>query len=120
MRSASSSRVTVLTTAQAAAALGVHERTVRRYVSMGLLGHRRLPGGHYRIPEEALAEFWQANERPAARAPDADPGRSTRERDRQRRGRTGASRRRSLGQDDATSPYDLSIEALSTLRSQRS
>jgi hypothetical protein len=37
----------LLTTAQAAAALGVRERTLRRYLSSGLLAFRRLPDGHY-------------------------------------------------------------------------
>ncbi len=123
MRSARSSRVTVLTTAQAAAVLGVHERTLRRYLSMGLLGHRRLPGGHYRIPVEALAEFWEANEKPAvmpsserrlrADAPGRGsstappPGDPSRRRGLYGEGRTGVS-------------YDLSTEALSALRSQLS
>jgi excisionase family DNA binding protein len=52
----------LLTTREAAAALGVHERTLRRYVSSGLLGCRRLPGGHYRIPEEAIRDLWSAGD----------------------------------------------------------
>jgi excisionase family DNA binding protein len=51
-----------LSTREAAAALGVHERTLRRYVSSGLLGCRRLPGGRYRIPEEAIHEFCVAGD----------------------------------------------------------
>ncbi len=43
---------------------GVHERTLPRYMSSGLLGCRRLPGGHYRIPEEAIHEFWGAGDAP--------------------------------------------------------
>jgi excisionase family DNA binding protein len=41
-------------TREAAAVLGVHERTVRRYIASGALAHRRLPGGHYRIAREAI------------------------------------------------------------------
>lgn len=48
----------LLTTREAAAALGVHERTLRRYMSSGLLVYRRLPGGHYRIPEESIRDLW--------------------------------------------------------------
>ena len=40
-----------LSTREAAALLGVHQRTVRRYIAAGLLGNRKLPGGHYRIPQ---------------------------------------------------------------------
>ena len=53
-----------LSTREAAAVLGVHERTLRRYISSGLLGCRQLPGGHYRIPEEAIHEFWGAGDAP--------------------------------------------------------
>ena len=48
----------LLTTREAAAELGVHERTLRRYMSSGLLVYRRLPGGHYRIPEESIRNLW--------------------------------------------------------------
>lgn len=67
MRTASAAASTtvagMLTTAQAAAVLGVHERTVRRYLSQGLLAHRRLPGGRYRIPPAAIEELWRASAR---------------------------------------------------------
>lgn len=121
MRALNSARGRVLTTAQAAAALGVHERTLRRYLSMGLLAHRRLPGGHYRIPEEALAEFWQASEKPAARAARTELIREEPGRDSQRRRRPRSSRRRaSLGEESSMASYDLSTEALSALRSRLS
>lgn len=121
MRASSAPRGRVLTTAQAAASLGVHERTLRRYLSMGLLAHRRLPGGHYRIAEEALAEFWQANEKPAVHPARVErtgeePGRES-----QRRRRSRSSRRRLLlGEESSPGSYDLSTEALSALRSRLS
>jgi excisionase family DNA binding protein len=46
-----------LTTTEAAAFLGVSERTLRRYLALGLLPYGRLPGGHYRLLEETLMEF---------------------------------------------------------------
>jgi excisionase family DNA binding protein len=101
----------ILTTTQAAALLGVHERTLRRYVSMGLLAHRRLPGGHYRIPEDALNDFWQANERPTP----------SRARPRQSRVAPRSSQRRlPLGNERQPVSYDLSTEALSELRARLS
>jgi excisionase family DNA binding protein len=56
----------VLSTSQAASELGVSERTLRRYIQAGLIGFRRLPGGHYRIPREAIEAFWSEH---APRAP---------------------------------------------------
>jgi excisionase family DNA binding protein len=110
----------LLTTAQAAAALGVHERTLRRYLSMGLLAHRRLPGGHYRIPEEALTEFWQANET-SVRPARAERARDALARDSQRQGPPRSSRRRAaLGEEHSPASYDLSTEALAALRSRLS
>jgi excisionase family DNA binding protein len=114
----------VLTTAQAAATLGVHERTVRRYLSSGLLAGRRLPGGHYRIPAAALAEFWHANdastgsqERRRPRDRDAsDPQRNARERRAPSRSHRG---RLQLGQD-ARRDYDLSAATLRALRARLS
>jgi excisionase family DNA binding protein len=49
----------VLSTSEAAAELGVSERTLRRYITSGLIVYRQLPGGHYRIPREAIDEFWR-------------------------------------------------------------
>jgi excisionase family DNA binding protein len=57
-----------LTTRQAAARLGVHERTVRRYIASGLLSYRRLPSGHYRVPAEAILEFWVRTDDAGARS----------------------------------------------------
>jgi excisionase family DNA binding protein len=58
----------VLSTSEAAIELGVSERTLRRYISAGLIGFRRLPGGHYRIPREAIAEFWSRHSPPPRRS----------------------------------------------------
>jgi excisionase family DNA binding protein len=49
----------VFSTSEAAVELGVSERTLRRYITAGLIGYRQLPGGHYRIPREAIDEFWR-------------------------------------------------------------
>jgi excisionase family DNA binding protein len=57
----------VLSTSEAASELGVSERTLRRYITSGLIGFRRLPGGHYRIPREAIAEFWSEHTPPLRR-----------------------------------------------------
>jgi hypothetical protein len=88
---------------------------------MGLLGYRRLPGGHYRIPEEALAEFWHVNEQRATLPPRPAPSGGGRDRARQPRGRKRSSRRRAaLGEQESPPSYDLSMEALSALRTHRS
>ncbi len=39
------------------------ERTLRRYLASDRIRYHRLPGGHYRIPEEAIAEFWAEHDR---------------------------------------------------------
>jgi excisionase family DNA binding protein len=109
----------VLTTAEAAIELGVHERTVRRYLASGLLASRRLPGGHYRIPADALADFWDANDpsgghlrpaRPIDRMADSRPAIR-----KQRAPRT----RRRLGYD-LPGDYDLSMATLRSIRAQLS
>jgi excisionase family DNA binding protein len=111
-----------LTTAEAAAALGVHERTVRRYLSSGLLAFRRLPGGHYRIPAEALAEFWRANV-PSGRGypvPLVDQTPSALKASRQVRQRSPSSgKQRRLGVE-APREYDLSPATLRAVRSRLS
>jgi excisionase family DNA binding protein len=60
---AGSSKRSVLSSREAAAALGVCERTLRRYIASDRIRYHRLPGGHYRIPEEAIAEFWAEHDR---------------------------------------------------------
>ena len=92
---------------------------------MGLLAHRRLPGGHYRIPVEALSEFWEANERPSvitrSRTARGQRPSGTPTREFQRRQPSGPTQRRGpLGEDRSGGRYDLSTEALAALRAQLS
>jgi excisionase family DNA binding protein len=47
-----------------ASELGVSEQTLRRYITAGLIGYRQLPGGHYRIPRDAIEEFWSEHSPP--------------------------------------------------------
>jgi excisionase family DNA binding protein len=104
-----------LSSSEAAFELGVCERTLRRYIASDRIRHHRLPGGHYRIPAEAIDEFWAANEK--ARAPAALPDRD------QHGGHTAPSRRPAarrsppLGREPAPS-YDLSPEHLAQLRAR--
>jgi excisionase family DNA binding protein len=113
----------MLTTAEAAAVLGVHQRTLRRYLASGLLGHRRLPGGHYRIPEEALAEFWRRNDvqalRPRHRGFGSNRTADARQSQRSQRTRSRPSRQRArLDTASPPTPYDLSAATLAALRSR--
>ena len=104
-----------LTTRQAAARLGVHERTVRRYIASGLLGYRRLPSGHYRVPVEAILEFWVRTDDAGARSSsDGAHVDGSRVAD--------ASSNPSAGQAHAVGArrYDLSPRALAELRARLS
>ncbi len=110
-----------LSTREAAALLGVHERTVRRYIAAGLLGNRKLPGGHYRIPQEAIGAFWSgggdgARQRPrrirAAERPQAGSA-SPIPAERARRSHRGLP----AGERPAVA-YDLSPEVLAALRKE--
>jgi excisionase family DNA binding protein len=114
----------VLTTTEAAALIGVHQRTLRRYLALGLLAHHRLPGGHYRIPEESILQFWRENERAA---PHTGQGHMGTERmpgaprsDRQTHTRSMPSRRRPLGKESPMPSYDLSSATLAALRARLS
>jgi excisionase family DNA binding protein len=104
-----------LSSSEAARALGVCERTLRRYIASDRIRHHRLPGGQYRIPAEAIDEFWAANEK--ARAPRSLPDRD------EHRGRPVASRRPAarraapLGREQAPL-YDLSPEHMAQLRAR--
>lgn len=110
-----------LSTREAAAVLGVHERTLRRYMSSGLLGCRRLPGGHYRIAEEAIHDFWDAGDaldrgarrrQSGAERPSVDAsGRASKMSSRR-------ARRPRLGDEDSVAFYDLSPQALAALRAR--
>ena len=46
-----------LTTAEAAAELGVNPRTLRRYADRGLVPARTTPGGHRRFDSDDLAPW---------------------------------------------------------------
>jgi excisionase family DNA binding protein len=110
-----------LSTREAAAALGVHERTLRRYMSSGLLGCRRLPGGHYRIPEEAIHEFWGAGDAPERGARRRQPGAerpSVNASGGAGKTRSRRARRPRVGDEDSVAFYDLSPDALAALRAQ--
>jgi len=89
-------------------------------MSSGLLAYRRLPGGHYRIPERAILEFWERN-----KGADASSGRCPQAADgsavdvlgvaQQLEGRRS---RRPVDRDEGSAAsYDLSLEALAVLRS---
>jgi excisionase family DNA binding protein len=110
----------LLTTAQAAAALGVHERTLRRYLASGLLTYRRLPGGHYRISESSIERFWLDSNR--ASPPRRAEQTAQRSSGGQARGRLhGKDQRRAvMGNHGAAEPYDLSPMALAQLRARLS
>jgi excisionase family DNA binding protein len=90
-----------LSTGEAAAALGVHERTLRRYISLGRIRRHRLPGGHYRISPEAIEDFWREN--------DADSS-----------SRRGVSAQPPAAPRSHTPPatYDLSPQRLEAIRAQ--
>jgi excisionase family DNA binding protein len=111
----------LLSTREAAAALGVHERTLRRYMSSGLLGCRRLPGGHYRIPEEAIHEFLGAGDAPVRGGRRRQPGAerpSVNASGRASKMRSRRARRPRLGDEDLVAFYDLSPDALAALRAR--
>ena len=105
-----------LTTTEAAAFLGVSERTLRRYLTLGLLSYGRLPGGHYRLMEETLVEFLaRGGSKEAryasnmARASKQRPGAST-----------DARRLRPSGRGTVPGDYDLSLASLAALRDRHS
>ena len=111
---ARSKRRGLLSSTEAAAALGVCERTLRRYIASDRIRYHRLPGGHYRIPEEAITEFWVDHDRGtqgrrAART-------STRLSGPPERSTPGA-RRPPLGRE-APGDYDLSPAHLAELRAR--
>lgn len=109
----SKGRRELLSSTEAAARLGVCERTLRRYIVSGRLASRRLPGGHYRIAPDAIAEFWAAHEqRIAARhrqrtGQPEQPAPSAQPRQRRRAARLGTS---------STREFDLSDANLAALR----
>ena len=104
MRSRTQSAGGVVTTREAAEYLGVSERTVRRYLSMGLLAYGRLPGGHYRVSEESLLKVLGGTRR--------DAGSPTKA--------AGTRRHPRLNGRGREMDYDLSPDALAALRARHS
>jgi excisionase family DNA binding protein len=104
----------LLSTGQAAVELGVHERTLRRYITLGQIGYHRLPGGHYRVPREAIEQFWREHEGADASAA-ARPRRSRRQSSRPA-GKAARARRPLLERQPAS--YELTPERLSALRAE--
>jgi excisionase family DNA binding protein len=108
----------VLSAREAALELGVCERTLRRYIAAGRIRHHRLPGGHIRIPVDAIDEFWAQHERPRSRALQLRSGSSS---DRFGTGAAvGCGRRRRRPRLDAPveREYDLSVEHLAEIRAR--
>lgn len=98
-----------LKTTEAAAFLGVSERTLRRYLALGLLPYGRLPGGHYRLLEETLVEFLarrgSKDARFAANTTNASKQNASR-----------ARRLQPFGRGTVAGEYDLSLASLAALR----
>jgi excisionase family DNA binding protein len=101
-----------LSSSEAAAELGVCLRTLRRYIASERIRYHRLPGGHYRIPAEAIDEFWAAQDRAA------NSRRSVREgtRTRQPPERPTASKRRAALGREEPDEYDISPSRLAEIR----
>jgi excisionase family DNA binding protein len=104
-----------LSSSEAADELGVCERTLRRYIASDRIRHHRLPGGQYRIPAEAIDEFWAAHQQ--ARAPAKPVQRNSRDAAQPATRRPAARRRPPLGTEQPQS-YDLSPEHLAELRAR--
>lgn len=99
----------LLSSAEAAVALGICERTLRRYIQSDRIRYRRLPGGHYRIPAEAIPEFWaESDRRKQARPTSSRPRVAARS----------TSRRRPVPELERDEEYDLSPEHLAEVRAQ--
>ncbi len=101
---------------EAAARLGVCEKTLRRYMQADRIRYHRLPGGHYRIPEDAIDEFWSDHDsRQPRRRRGSEAARSPSVRRAAERSSSG--RRPRLG-DEPPEDYDISPAALERLRAQ--
>jgi len=110
----SAARRQSLSSSEAAAALGVSLRTLRRYIASGRIRCNRLPGGHYRIPAEAIDEFWAAQEivvKNRRRVPERARSRRPPEQ------RTASTRRPPLGREQPEE-YDLSPSHLAEIRAR--
>jgi len=100
-------RPRVLSTSEAASEIGISERTLRRYISDGLIGYRRLPGGHYRIPAEAIDEFWERHAPPSRRSGRQLLVARPRPRDSERSKSASGKRRPRLGASREPRPFDI-------------
>jgi hypothetical protein len=77
----------------------------------------RLPGGHFRIPESAIEEFWSEHDRRHTRAARATNETGCAPSARRPSPRPSAGRRPRLG-SETPDEYDLSPAALERLRAQ--
>jgi excisionase family DNA binding protein len=109
-----SSRRETLSAREAAVRLGVCDRTLRRYIAAGHISAYRLPGGHYRVGEDAIEEFWRAFQR---RAPRRDRSGASSRASAPAAARTGTQRAAPLSAR-ARAEYDLSDEHLAELRAR--
>jgi excisionase family DNA binding protein len=91
---------------EAAAKLGVCERTLRRYMKADRIRFHRLPGGHFRIPESAIDEFWSEHDARRTRAAERSMQKSRAPR--ARRPRPASSQRRPALGCEPPDDYDLS------------
>lgn len=107
-----------LSTRQAAAALGVHERTLRRYIASGRLAHRKLPGGHYRIPREAILDFWAKTDDADLRHQQSVPWSEPASVEVLRAARNAGARSLQSHRPNYAGRYDLSPETLAALRAE--
>ena len=107
-----------LSTRQAAAVLGVHERTLRRYIASGRLAYRKLPGGHYRIPTEAILDFWAKTDDADLRRQQSVPGSELASVNVLRTARKAGARSRQPHRPSDAGRYDLSLETLAALRAE--
>ena len=111
----STGRRGLLSSTEAAAELGVCERTLRRYIASDRIRYYRLPGGHYRIPEEAIAEFWAEHDR-AKQARHLARASTARRLGPPQRSKANT-RRRAIGREEPAD-YDLSPAHLAEIRAR--
>jgi hypothetical protein len=88
-------------------------------MSLGLLAYRRLPGGHYRISEKALEDFWRANDGSGQSASRPPRDRASRRAVRARAQQPTGKRRMRASDAKSQGPYELSNAVLHALRAER-
>jgi excisionase family DNA binding protein len=114
---ASQGRERQLKCSEAAAKLGVCEKTLRRYMKADRIRFHRLPGGHFRIPESAIDEFWAEHDRRHTRPARGANGTRRAAQARRPSPPLSSGRRPRLGRE-LQDEYDLSPAALERLRAQ--